>query len=180
MITSEISSPVYISDKYGGFTTYSVLTKSPQIIESKKHETETPLKTHVTDAVDALPVIELIVVRRRYSDFIWLSNVLHDNHPDLILPVLSNTKYFNRFSSELIESRMRLMQTFLHRITLCPGLINNPIVEMFLQQKDDILFSQQKEIITKRINVSSSSPVAQVGSMPWFKKVPTPTILVSL
>lgn len=56
-------------------------------------------------------------VRRRYSDFEWLRNVLIKCFPRLLVPPLPGKKYGNRrFEQDFIEKRMKFLQMFLDEL----------------------------------------------------------------
>ena len=46
-------------------------------------------------------------VIRRYSDFVWLTTMLHNEYPGAILPPLPEKQAVSRFSPEFVEGRRR-------------------------------------------------------------------------
>lgn len=79
------------------------------------------------------------IVRRRYTDFVWLHNKLVESLPSHIIPPLpekhSLLEHLNRYCKEFIVIRMKLLDQFLRRVTSHPALSSNVCVTMFLTAK---------------------------------------------
>ena len=60
----------------------------------------------------------LISVHRRYSDFIWMQDVLKSMHPLSIIPPLPPKQTLGRFDEDFVEERRRGLEKFLMRVTL--------------------------------------------------------------
>lgn len=73
-------------------------------------------------------------VSRRYSDFIWLRNVLIKFYPTFIIPPIPNKKANKRLPRQ-IKKRMRILTYFLNDIVKMPILLNNKYVQGFLTIK---------------------------------------------
>uniref|UniRef100_A0A8D8WMM5 Sorting nexin-30 n=1 Tax=Cacopsylla melanoneura TaxID=428564 RepID=A0A8D8WMM5_9HEMI len=79
------------------------------------------------------------IVRRRYTDFVWLHNKLVETLPSRIIPPLpekhSLLEHLNRYSKEFILCRMKLLDQFLKRVASHPVLSINSHVIIFLTAK---------------------------------------------
>lgn len=66
-------------------------------------------------------------VSRRYSDFIWLRNILTKFYPSFIIPPVPNKKSSKRLPRQ-IRKRMQILTFFLNDIVKMPILMNNKYV----------------------------------------------------
>lgn len=66
-------------------------------------------------------------VERRYSDFVWLRNILLKFYPTQIIPPIPNKKASKR-TPRHIQKRMRILTMFLSDIVKMPILLNNKFV----------------------------------------------------
>lgn len=71
-------------------------------------------------------------VLRRYSDFIWLRNILLKFYPSEIIPPIPNKKASKRLPRQILK-RMRILTFFLNDIVKMPNFLNNKYVEGFLK-----------------------------------------------
>ena len=77
------------------------------------------------------------IVRRRYSDFDWLRNVLCKIFPRSFVPPLPGKKTGNRrFETDFIEKRMKFLQKFLDNIILNEFFKSSDALIAFLQYDD--------------------------------------------
>jgi hypothetical protein len=83
-------------------------------------------------------------VERRYSDFVWLRNILRKFFPTYVIPPIPNKKAHKRTAYQ-IRKRMRILTLFLNDIVKMPILLNNKYVEGFLLFKDANKFEKLKE-----------------------------------
>ena len=60
----------------------------------------------------------LISVHRRYSDFVWLQDVLKSMHPLHIIPPLPPKQVIGRFDEVFIQERRRGLEKFLSRVPI--------------------------------------------------------------
>ncbi|KAF5273999.1 hypothetical protein FQA39_LY01114 [Lamprigera yunnana] len=76
------------------------------------------------------------IVRRRYNEFAWLHQRLLDSHPFCIIPPLPAKHtligQLDRYSKEFVLVRMKLLNTFLLRVTQHPILSCNEYFKVFL------------------------------------------------
>lgn len=72
-------------------------------------------------------------VCRRYKDFEWLHESLSKHCQGVLIPPLPKKDFFSRFDEEFIQSRIRGLEAFLHRILRHPLLHQQTFVRSFLQ-----------------------------------------------
>ncbi|WVR06490.1 hypothetical protein IAU60_003521 [Kwoniella sp. DSM 27419] len=72
-------------------------------------------------------------VLRRFSDFLWLFEVLTANNPGVIVPPVPGKHTFGRFQDQFIETRRAALQRCLSKITNHPVLQLDPDLRMFLE-----------------------------------------------
>nr|XP_055076008.1 sorting nexin-10A isoform X1 [Misgurnus anguillicaudatus] len=76
------------------------------------------------------------VVRRRYSEFVWLRQRLQDNALLIELPKLPPGNPFFNFSNEFqIGQRMKGLQQFLQKVLETPLLLSDSRLHLFLQSQ---------------------------------------------
>ncbi|SCU88168.1 LADA_0E08592g1_1 [Lachancea dasiensis] len=85
--------------------------------------------------------LEIIVVHRRYSDFLLLQSILSQDHPTCVIPPLPDKKVFqyiagDRFSQSFTQKRCHSLQNFLRRISEHPVLSKSHILMTFLTSGD--------------------------------------------
>eukprot|EP00518_Triparma_eleuthera_P005059 CAMPEP_0182465218 /NCGR_PEP_ID=MMETSP1319-20130603/9062_1 /TAXON_ID=172717 /ORGANISM="Bolidomonas pacifica, Strain RCC208" /LENGTH=391 /DNA_ID=CAMNT_0024664911 /DNA_START=24 /DNA_END=1195 /DNA_ORIENTATION=- len=154
-VTVTVTDPAQQSEGMNKFTSYKV-------------------NTVVSSPLPNFP-FQTAAVIRRYSDFVWLTTMLHNEYPGAILPPLPEKQAVSRFSPEFVEGRRRMLDRFLQRVTLHPELLNSPSLSTFLSA-DDTAFSVAKA--SKSSSSSSSSdggPSAgkSGGMMKWFNETKT-------
>mmetsp|Transcript_16410 Transcript_16410/g.33102 ORF Transcript_16410/g.33102 Transcript_16410/m.33102 type:complete len:185 (+) Transcript_16410:93-647(+) len=96
----------------GGGTLHLSVTDPQQIGEGRNAHTFYRIDVRPNQYADTIAS-----VRRRYSDFRWLFQRLHEERPGAIIPIIPHTKAFQiekRLSEELIEERRVSCETFLH------------------------------------------------------------------
>eukprot|EP01113_Clastostelium_recurvatum_P043972 TRINITY_DN735_c0_g1_i3.p1 TRINITY_DN735_c0_g1~~TRINITY_DN735_c0_g1_i3.p1 ORF type:complete len:558 (+),score=127.81 TRINITY_DN735_c0_g1_i3:41-1675(+) len=81
-------------------------------------------------------------VIRRYNDFLWLFEQLHETRGILVPPV-PDKGIISRFSPEFIEFRRKELDKFLNRVARHPRLYLNPAFRAFLES-DEQTFAQVK------------------------------------
>jgi sorting nexin-1/2 len=87
-------------------------------------------------------------VRRRYSDFRWLFQRLHEERPGAIIPIIPHTKAFQiekRMSEELIEERRVSCEKFLRRVQVHPELEGCPSISAFFSPDAEVFEQAKKE-----------------------------------
>ena len=95
-------------------------------------------------------------VRRRYSDFTLLRNLLCKFHPRYFIPPLPEKKIGGkRFKPNFIEKRMRILQIFMNEITCNETFKTNDALVSFLSMGDHNTFEKKmKELNSKSFNQS--------------------------
>ncbi|KAH3677555.1 hypothetical protein WICPIJ_008962 [Wickerhamomyces pijperi] len=118
-IKSTVSSPSKENDGQNAYITYlvSTITNNP-IFNAKKFE-----------------------IRRRFSDFVFLYDVLSNDHPECVIPPLPDKQRLeylkgDRFSPEFTEKRCQSLQRFLKRIEGHPVLKKSKIYHIFLESTE--------------------------------------------
>ena len=119
----------------------SVVIRDPKTNEKKFYET-----SYVTYEIVTSPLN--YIVRRRYSDFDWLRNILQKYFPRIFLPPLPNKKLGNRrFESDFIQKRMEKLQVFINHIIKREELKSSEALVSFLKFSDRNQFeSKMKEL----------------------------------
>ena len=101
-------------------------------------------------------------VNRRYSDFLWLREILSSMFPTILLPQLPKKKIGNRrFENDFVEKRIKGLQDFLDEI------LKNEIIKTaeplisFLSLTERGFFEQQMKILTPKIlNIDNIGSIA--------------------
>jgi len=95
-------------------------------------------------------------VRRRYSDFTLLRNLLCKFYPRYFIPPLPEKKIGGkRFEPNFIEKRMRILQIFINEITCNETFKTNDALVSFLSMGDHNTFEKKmKELNSKSFNQS--------------------------
>ncbi|XP_014278980.1 sorting nexin-7 isoform X1 [Halyomorpha halys] len=118
------------------FQEYEVSVDNPQ-----KHldPMETYISFRVTTKVKQKSKEEEFIVRRRYSDFLWLRNKLFESFPTLVVPGLpakhSVLEQLDRYSRPFIMTRMSMLHTFMQRVASHPVFSCSPVLKTFLTAK---------------------------------------------
>ena len=59
-------------------------------------------------------------VIRRYSDFLWLHDILATDYPYAIIPPMPEKNTMNRFEIDFVESRRSSLQSFVREVCTHP------------------------------------------------------------
>lgn len=79
-----------------------------------------------------------VVVRRRFSDFVWLSHRLQETYPGVLVPPLPEKKLvLDQYNAEFVEERRRYLEVFLQRVTKHPVLHLSKTLQIFLTATDE-------------------------------------------
>jgi hypothetical protein len=92
-----------------------------------------------------------IQVRRRYSDFVWLHQVIFDLYPYMLVPPVpkKNKIGADRFSDVFINKRMRYLQKFMDYLVANPLIKNSKLFFDFLCIEKESDFNKNKNTYTK-------------------------------
>ena len=63
-----------------------------------------------------------LTVKKRYSDFEWLHNVLTGRYLNCIVPPLCKKNYIEQFNADFISKRARALERFMNGIAIHPIL----------------------------------------------------------
>lgn len=121
--------------KSSSYVTYQISTKTDNKSYHNTYRKHHQGETTGNDSID------IIVVHRRYSDFLLLHNILSQDHPTCIIPPLPDKKVFqyiagDRFSLSFTQKRCHSLQNFLRRISEHPVLSHSRMLETFLVSGD--------------------------------------------
>jgi hypothetical protein len=88
-------------------------------------------------------------VKRRFSDFIWLREILGKMFPSFCLPPQPPKKATGRLQDSTIIKRQRYLQKFMDAISRLPILLRCSIVVDFLREDQEKQFSKLKDKASK-------------------------------
>ena len=106
-------------------------------------------KSYVTYLIETKPLG--LQVRRRFSDFIWLHDLLKVLYINCIIPPMFKKNYFKGITDIQIQKRMRAMEKFLQEIVSHPLLRNSQIVYDFISIRDEKDYNLKKNAYSKMI-----------------------------
>lgn len=72
-------------------------------------------------------------VSRRYRDFLWLYNSLHNNSPGVVVPPPPEKQAVGRFDSNFVESRRAALERMLNKTAAHPILQHDGDLKIFLE-----------------------------------------------
>lgn len=72
-------------------------------------------------------------VSRRYRDFLWLYNQLHNNNPGIIVPPPPEKQAVGRFDTDFVESRRAALERMLNKIAAHTVLQHDGDLKIFLE-----------------------------------------------
>lgn len=72
-------------------------------------------------------------VSRRYRDFLWLYNQLHNNNPGIIVPPPPDKQAVGRFDTNFVESRRAALERMLNKIAAHSVLQHDGDLKIFLE-----------------------------------------------
>ena len=104
--------------------------------------------SHVTYNVNTVTTNEAYkysqsVVVRRYSDFLWLHDILAEEYPYAVIPPMPQKNALNRFEIDFVEERRNALQYFIRSVCASPLLKDSKRVRSFLTS-DDEKFDEEK------------------------------------
>ncbi|KAL9128104.1 MAG: hypothetical protein Q9217_003157 [Psora testacea] len=88
-------------------------------------------------------------VSRRYRDFLWLYNSLHNNNPGVVVPPPPEKQAVGRFDSNFVESRRAALERMLNKIAAHPILHHDADLKIFLESDAfnmDVKHREHKEL----------------------------------
>lgn len=82
------------------------------------------LATSSASAIPAMKIPTISKVHRRYSDFVFLHQLLTHLYPAYLLPPLPPKTFMDRFDDYVISTRRRGLQRFLRELALMPNTVS--------------------------------------------------------
>ena len=123
-------------------------------------------KSYVTYLMQTTPLGYKI--RKRYSDFDWLRNILSTIYINCVIPPLCKKNYSDRFSEVLISKRTRAIERFMKGILIHPLMKNSDIFYNFISIQKEADFEKKKKEYNR---LSSPAILNQVKSLNGELKV---------
>ncbi|KAL5359534.1 sorting nexin 3 [Aspergillus floccosus] len=84
-------------------------------------------------------------VSRRYRDFLWLYNSMHNNNPGVVVPPPPEKQAVGRFDTNFVESRRAALERMLNKIAAHPILQHDGDLKIFLESEAFNLDVKNKE-----------------------------------
>lgn len=84
-------------------------------------------------------------VSRRYRDFLWLYNSLHNNNPGVVVPPPPEKQAVGRFDTNFVESRRAALERMLNKIAAHPILQHDGDLKIFLESETFSIDVKNKE-----------------------------------
>ena len=133
------------------------------------------MSKHVTYLIRTEPYTYL--VRRRYTDFVWLRDVLQRRYIGMLLPSLPPKTYQSTQSgspstSGLVKHRMRMLGIFLENLVQIPYVRGDPSVLAFLSVQNETEFESAKTATALPDLFSDTS----AGAIKWRDALRSATI----
>ena len=123
-------------------------------------------KSYVTYLMQTTPLG--FKIRKRYSDFDWLRNILSTVYVNCVIPPLCKKNYSDRFSEVLIAKRTRSIERFMKGILIHPLLKNSDIFYNFISIEKEADFEKKKKEYNR---LSSPVVLNQIKSLTGELKV---------
>ena len=112
-------------------------------------------KSYITYLLETYPFG--FKVRKRYSDFEWLRNILSLQFVGCVIPPLCKKNYGDRFTENLVLKRTRLLQKFMEGILVHPIMRNSQILYDFISLDNEEEFENKKKNYEKNIIIPNSA-----------------------
>ena len=84
-------------------------------------------------------------VRKRFSDFEWLQNIIASQFPNFVIPPMPHKNYGDRFTEALILKRTRMLKKFLDGILIHPTMKHSKVLYEFLSVNSEEDFEEVKK-----------------------------------
>ena len=120
-------------------------------------------------------------VTRRYRDFLWLYERLHDNNPGVVVPPPPEKQAMGRFDTNFIESRRMALERMINKTAAHPVLQMDGDLKTFLENesfnvaikhsdrsKDPLLGGSESKGIMSSIGISVGGGNKFIEHDDWF------------
>ena len=104
-------------------------------------------KSYVTYLVEAVPLGTK--VRKRYSDFEWLREMMQKIYLGSVIPPIPRKNYGDRFNETFISKRMRGLERFMNGLAIDPLMRDSSILCDFLTVENDADWNTKKASLSK-------------------------------
>ncbi|KAF9892016.1 Vacuolar protein sorting-associated protein 5 [Aspergillus nanangensis] len=84
-------------------------------------------------------------VSRRYRDFLWLYNSMHNNNPGVVVPPPPEKQAVGRFDTNFVESRRAALERMLNKIAAHSILQHDGDMKIFLESETFTMDVKNKE-----------------------------------
>jgi len=158
IFTITVGDPHTVSSTTSSHTVYSVITRTT----SKAYNSST------------------FTVTRRYRDFLWLYERLHDNNPGVVVPPPPDKQAVGRFEQSFVENRRMALERMVNKIAGHNVLQHDGDLKTFLESeafnvdikhkdrgKDPLLGHESKGFMSS-IGISSGSGGKFIEHDDWF------------
>eukprot|EP01132_Coremiostelium_polycephalum_P010403 gene10403-12776_t len=136
----DVKEPEKLGDGMGSYYVYKVVTRS-HLVDNPDYKKETS-------------------VLRRYSDFLWLRNVLKETRRGSIIPTLPEKAVLNNHNKDFIEIRRKELEKFLNRVVESDSLVHSNELKIFLEGTDEQFQSTKTSRPGTPLDQSVASPPA--------------------
>ena len=123
-----VGDPHKVGDLTSSHIVYQVRTKVSPIIPRKPSTPSDCIQT--SSKAYRQPEFS---VGRRYRDFLWLYNTLHNNNPGVVVPPPPEKQAVGRFDSSFVESRRAALERMLNKTAAHPILQHDGDLKIFLE-----------------------------------------------
>ncbi|MCQ2820670.1 MAG: hypothetical protein MJ252_25675 [archaeon] len=104
-------------------------------------------KSYVTYLVEAIPLGTK--VRKRYSDFEWLREMMQKIYIGSVIPPIPKKNYGDRFNETFISKRMRGLERFMNGLAVDPLMRDSPVLCDFLTIENEPDWNSRKNVINR-------------------------------
>lgn len=104
-------------------------------------------KSYVTYLVEAIPLGTK--VRKRYSDFEWLRQMMGNIYLGSVIPPIPKKNYGDRFNEVFISKRMRALEKFMNGLAVDPLMRDSAVLCDFLTIENEGDWNNRKNAFNK-------------------------------
>ncbi|KAI9755586.1 MAG: hypothetical protein M4579_004234 [Chaenotheca gracillima] len=115
------------------------------ILVGDPHKVGDLTSSHIVYQVRTKPEF---AVSRRYRDFLWLYNQMHNNNPGVIIPPPPEKQAVGRFDTNFVETRRAALERMLNKAAAHPILQHDGDLKLFLESESfnvDVKHKERKE-----------------------------------